>query len=291
MTRLQVAALVALMVGGAGAAVVRALWPRHAVAWGGLRRDAVVDDPGTQPSVASGPLATLARYIERRAGDGLRLVELDAEAVAARLLIGLAAGGLGTVVAVGGLIAAGRLPASPLWLAVAGAMGLLAAWTLWRDVLERITRRRRDLTRAGADLVQLVAVGLTTDQSVDEAVRFALALDRGPDFARFRHEVTTAPLRGLTVWEALDRLGNEYDLRELRELATAVERQGLQGVPIATTVASMATALRERALDHLEREADRANASLAGPTLCFVVTTLVFLAYPLAMRIGEAFGG
>lgn len=289
MTRLQVAALVAVLVGGALAALVRALWPHPAAAPVLGRSGAGAS--GAQPATGSGPVATLARHIERRAGDGLRLVDLDAEAVAARLLIGLCAGGLGTVVGIGGLIAAGRLPASPLWLVVATGVGALAAWTLWRDVLERVARRRRDLARAGADLVQLVAVGLTTDQSVDEAVRFALALDRGPDFARFRQEVATAPLRGLTVWEALDRLGAEYDLRELSELATAVERQGLQGVSIASTVASMATALRERSLDRLEREADRANASLAGPTLCFVVTTLVFLAYPLAVRIGEAFGG
>ncbi len=60
---------------------------------------------------------------------------------------------------------------------------------------------------------------------------------------------------------------------------------------ITATVAAMAIALRQRALDRLERDADRANAALAGPTLCFVVTTLVFLAYPLAVRIREAFGG
>jgi hypothetical protein len=49
--------------------------------------------------------------------------------------------------------------------------------------------------------------------------------------------------------------------------------------------------MRERSLDELERDADRANANLAGPTMCFVVTTIVFLAYPLAIRIGDAFSG
>jgi hypothetical protein len=49
--------------------------------------------------------------------------------------------------------------------------------------------------------------------------------------------------------------------------------------------------MRERTLDDLERDADKVNANLAGPTICFVVTTIVFLAYPLAIRIGGAFGG
>ena len=47
----------------------------------------------------------------------------------------------------------------------------------------------------------------------------------------------------------------------------------------------------DETLDELEREADRANANLSGPTIGFVVSTIVFLAYPLAQRISDAFGG
>jgi hypothetical protein len=70
-----------------------------------------------------------------------------------------------------------------------------------------------------------------------------------------------------------------------------VERQGTQGVSIGESVAALATGMRARALDELEREADKANANLSGPTVGFVVATVVFLAYPLAQRISEAFGG
>ena len=49
--------------------------------------------------------------------------------------------------------------------------------------------------------------------------------------------------------------------------------------------------MRAKALDELERDADKANANLSGPTIGFVVTTIVFLAYPLAQRISDAFGG
>lgn len=60
---------------------------------------------------------------------------------------------------------------------------------------------------------------------------------------------------------------------------------------IGDTVATLAATMRATALDQLEREADQANANLSGPTIGFVVSTIVFLAYPLALRIGEAFGG
>ena len=45
--------------------------------------------------------------------------------------------------------------------------------------------------------------------------------------------------------------------------------------------------MRAKALDELERDADRANANLSGPTIGFVVSTIVFLAYPLAQRISD----
>ena len=37
----------------------------------------------------------------------------------------------------------------------------------------------------------------------------------------------------------------------------------------------MAAAMRAKTLDQLEREADAANANLAGPTIGFVVTMVV----------------
>ncbi len=80
-------------------------------------------------------------------------------------------------------------------------------------------------------------------------------------------------------------------MRELSEFAASIERQGLQGVSISDTVASLAASMRAKALDELERDADKANANLSGPTIGFVVTTIVFLAYPLAQRISDAFGG
>ena len=139
--------------------------------------------------------------------------------------------------------------------------------------------------------MQLVAVGLTTDQSVEEAIRFAVGVGGGPAMAQLRNGLLTAPQRGIAVWEALDLLGRDHHQRELCELAASIERQGTQGVSITDTVTTLAATMRTKALDDLEREADRANANLSGPTISFVVTTVVFLAYPLAIRISEAFGG
>ncbi|MDO9174695.1 MAG: type II secretion system F family protein, partial [Actinomycetota bacterium] len=139
--------------------------------------------------------------------------------------------------------------------------------------------------------VQLVAVGLTTDQSVEEAIRFALEVGRSDGFASLRAALHAAPQRGVAVWDALDEFGARLGISELTELAASVERQGTQGVAIRDTVETLAASMRSRALDELEREADLANANLSGPTIGFVVATVVFLAYPLVHRVNEAFGG
>lgn len=243
---------------------------------------------GWPSTLADGPAG---RWVLRRFGVGLHIAGLSALDVVTRVLASAGVVLFVVLGAVAALIAAGALPSSPLWAVVAIACAVLAGWVALRDVDHRVTTQRAALRRAANDFVQLVAVGLTTDQSVEEAVRFALSVGAGDAFAMIRAEVEAAPQRGVAVWESLDEFGHRVDVRELSEFAASVERQGMQGVSISDTVASLAGSMRAKALDELEREADKANANLAGPTIGFVVTTIVFLAYPLAQRISEAFGG
>lgn len=232
-----------------------------------------------------------ARLVERRFGAGLTVAALTPAAVVTRVLTSAGILLVGVLAAVTALTAMGLLPLSPVWLVVPVIAAAMGALTVVQDVASKIERRRGELRRASNDFVQLVAVGLTTDQSVEEAVRFALGVGSSTAFDALREELLTAPQRGIPLWEALDSFGRRYDVRELCEFATSLERQGLQGVSIGETVATLASAMRDKALDELEREADRANANLSGPTIGFVVSTIVFLAYPLAQRISDAFGG
>jgi hypothetical protein len=239
-------------------------------------------------TISCGPVGA---HIMTRWGNGLELAGLTTVDVVTRVLVATAAGTGMVVLSASALAALGAVAPSPLWLIAALIVGAASGWMMWSDAGSRVVRRRQELSRAVNDFVQLVAVGLTTDQSVDQAIQFALSVGDSTMFARLRRELATAPLRGIPVWEALEQLGDRYDQRELRDLGGSIERQGTQGVSITTTVATMAAAMRARSLDELERDADRANANLSGPTVCFVVTTVVFLAYPLALRISEAFGG
>ncbi len=239
-------------------------------------------------SLASG---ATGRWVAARFGSGLQMLQLTPSAVVTKVMVSVGTMLFVMFAAVAALITLGILPLSPVWPVLAVVCAVMAGWISLNDVANKIARCRRAVRRAANDFVQLVAVGLTTDQSVEEAIRFALTVGASESFDTLRHQISTAPQRGVAVWEALDEFGRTYDIRELSELAASIERQGVQGVSIGETVASLSEAMRAKALDDLERAADKANANLSGPTVGFVVTTIVFLAYPLVQRISDAFGG
>ncbi len=297
MSPLQIGAVVGLLVAGGVWALGRA-WQRaprslaaarQMMSGEGARGRTVQHAARSWQEVADNSAAS--RWVAQRFGGGLQMVGLSPGDVVTRVVTaaGVALVAVGLAAAAG--FAAGSLSPSPLWLPGALAVAAAFGWIMLSDVSSRIERRRRELRQAANDFVQLVAVGLTTDQSVEGAIRFALDVGGGEAFELLRAPVIAAPQRGIPVWEALEELGLQYEVRELVEFAVSVERQGLHGVSIGETVATLATAMRAKALDELERDADKANANLSGPTVGFVVATIVFLAYPLALRISEAFGG
>ena len=307
MNPLQIGALTGLLVAAAVGCVVLALQraprslasARHRLYGHDVGRSTVLphhDVDGHRASAADRIAEHLAggfagRMVVRRWGAGLQAIDLTVADVVSRVLASAGIMLFAVVAAVSALTATGLLSPSLLWPALAVVLAVMAGWITAHDISGRIERRHRELRQAANDFVQLTAIGLTTDQSVEEAIRFALAVGASDAFATLRAELETAPQRGLAVWEALEEFGTRHQVRELTEFAASIERQGLQGVSISDTVSTMAAAMRAKTLDQLEREADAANANLAGPTIGFVVTMVVFLAYPLAQRIGEAFGG
>lgn len=301
MNPLQIGAAVAVFVAAAAWCVARGL-RRAPVSLAAARRR-MHGAPGVQVGAISSDGAAVrawgaaladgpaGRWVGRRFAGGLQVIDLTVTDVVTRAAVSMAVLLVAVLGSVAALLSMGLLPLSSFWLVLAPAVAVMGGWVVVHDVADRIERARRRFRRTANDFIQLVAVGLTTDQSVEEAVRFALGVGAGAEFDALRAEVLSAPQRGVPLWEAIDGFGRTYDVRELGEFAASLERQGLQGVSISETVGSLATAMRAKSLDELERDADRANANLSGPTIGFVVTTIVFLAYPLAQRITDAFGG
>lgn len=179
----------------------------------------------------------------------------------------------------------------PLVVTVAApfAIGGLAGWYRLQAVLSAAAARHREFRAGVAAYIQLVSVCMTTRRSMTEAITYAADVGAGAAFETISAAVHAAPQMGLRVWEALDSVGVEYDTRELQDLASSVGHVARIGVGVESTVTAVATRMRQVALDDMQRDADRQTSSMFGPTMVFVLGTVAFLAYPLALRVLDAF--
>jgi tight adherence protein C len=227
--------------------------------------------------------------VDERLGSSLRLTGLTVPTVIGQIVVTAVVAGFTTLVMIAGLVAAGVISASPVWWLLVPAVSLLFAWRVVLDVRARAARRRTELRRVVNDFVQLLAVALTTNRSVEDALTFAADAGDGDGFELLRQTVATAQPMGITVWDALNAMADSYDLPELRGLTTSLQRQAGVGVSVAATIRTEAKSLRAKQLTELTDRADQANANLSLPTMGMVIGMVLFLAYPIMKQISDAF--
>ncbi|WP_420451776.1 type II secretion system F family protein [Ilumatobacter sp.] len=229
------------------------------------------------------------RLVDQRLASSLRLTGHTVPTVIGQIVVTAAVAGFTVFVVLAGLVATGTTSASPiLWLLVP-IVAALFGWRVVLDIRARAARRRTELRRVVNDFVQLLAVALTTNRSIEDALTFAADAGEGDGFDLLRQTVATAQPMGITVWDALNAMADTYDLPELRGLTTSLQRQAGVGVSVAATIRTEAKSLRAKQLTELTDRADQANANLSLPTMGMVIGMVLFLAYPIMRQISEAF--
>jgi Flp pilus assembly protein TadB len=298
MSRVQIAVLAGGLVVAATMLLVRALHPRPAsIAALRARYFRTSNEPVPSARATSWTLRVghslvgteLGLRLEARAGADLRAADLTVGEVIARAVVAAVVGAPTAAGVVLALLAAALVVPSPAVLVLVPLGAGLGIVSVAADIRNRCRSARQELRQAAADFVQLVAVSLTTSRSVEESVAFAAHAGDGAGYVRIRQAVSSAPQKGVTIWDALDEVGHTYQVAELRDLAASIQRQASVGASVEQTVSTLAASMRAKALDDLERAADRANSNLSGPTIGFVVGMVLLLAYPLAIRVSEAF--
>lgn len=295
MTPTTTAVLVAALSIGAVSATVRAFRPSPLTLRAVQQRvRADVPNRAHEPAWPDRIGRTLARgrlgaLVDRHLGAAIRLVGYTVPNVIGTVVLTVVVSAFAMTVAVAALIAA-RLVAGSLlpWLLVPTA-AVLFGWHVIADLRVRARRRKAELRRAVNDFVQLLAVALTTNRSVEDAVAFAADAGDGFGFELLRQSIDTAQPMGLSVWDALGAMADTYDLDQLRGLATSLQRQAGVGVSVAATIRTEASAMRARQLAEITDRADKANANLSLPTMGMVFGMVLFLAYPVMQQISEAF--
>lgn len=175
----------------------------------------------------------------------------------------------------------------PLELMI-GAMVLLAVVAFFlpdQNLKEEAAKRRRSFRHATSAYLDLVAISLAGGAAAEEALRAALVHGEGWTFERLRNALRDAQLAGTSPWEALGRLGEEINVRELIELASSVSLAGTEGATIRRSLVEKAASSRNHQLAEAETEAASATDRMILPLVVLLLGFVVFVLYPSLTRV------
>ena len=240
---------------------------------------------------ASATLTTLAKAVglehllSNSVRRDLRAVGRSPDDYIARcLLSGLIMGCLppliAAILAVGGFKVSLTVPAG---IALLFALGGVAVPAL--ELHQEAEKKRTDFKHALSAYLNLVGVNVAAGRGVEGALETAAAAGQGPAFTAIRRALYRAHITGQTPWAALDTLGTEIGIDELRELAATISLAGGVGAKVRESLAAKAATLRKRGLAEIQAAANSASERMAIPVVLLVIGLIVFIGYPAISRI------
>lgn len=214
----------------------------------------------------------------------LSLVGQSREMFLARCVVGALLGFLWPLVVFSPLTFLGVVtPVVPMWLMLLGALvGLLVPWA---TVVQKADERRRAFRHVLSAFLDLVAMNLSGGRGVPEALRSAASISDGEDMVRIRDTLEAAKLQGTTPWAALGQLGDELDLDELRDLASALALVAEDGAKVRESLTARAASMRAKELADAEGRAAARSQSMLVAQLLLCIGFLLFLIYPAVARL------
>jgi tight adherence protein C len=218
-----------------------------------------------------GPLLTLT---------GTSLEEVSGEVVLGAVVGLLLPGVWWMVVTAGGVHLS---LAVPLWvgLVFGCAGGVLPLFVLH----SRASRARQSARRVVGSFLNLVVLCLAGGMGIEGALHASAGIGDDDVSERILRSLVLAQDAGEAPWDALDRLGHDLGVTELRELAATVGLAGAEGARIRSTLAAKAGSIRRHDLAESESAANAVTERLFLPGVFLLVGFLVFIAYPAVARI------
>lgn len=183
------------------------------------------------------------------------------------------------VVAFGGRVVGLPIPlVIPMWLSLAGAaLGVLLAI---KDVKPAARKRRRAFSHALSAFCDVCGMSLAAGRGVESSIEAAAHAGTGWPFVEIQSALRAGYVRGETPWDALARLGNDADLDDLTEFASAISLAGEGGAAIKELVGSKARTIRDRLTSDVERTAASTTERMGIPATFLLLGFIVFLGFP-----------
>lgn len=254
--------------------------------------EAVAPDRGERARELRGRLGERAAAFYAKQGWEMRSVRADLSILersfdtflAQKVLFGLLGLIFGPLV-FAGLWFAGftNSPLLPLWLALvfAGLFFFLPDLEVKRDAKER----RAEFLHTLAQFLSLVGNSLAGGRGLPEALRAATELTDTWQMVRLRRCLVNARRTGISQAAALERLGEEIGVVELREVASSISLSADDGARIRESLMARAATLRERELAEAEGEAGAQSQMMLVAQIGLLCGLLIFLIYPALIAV------
>jgi hypothetical protein len=174
----------------------------------------------------------------------------------------------------------------PIWAALVFAAVFFFLPDL--ELRTQVEKRRRDFRHAIGAFLDLVAMNLSGGRGVPEALLAASEIGNGWAFWRIRDALSNARIAGQTPWQALGVLGEEVQVNELKDLASALSLVAEDGAKVRESLTARAASLRRRELADLEGQAGERSQSMLVAQMLLAAAFLIFLMYPAVQTLLHA---
>jgi pilus assembly protein TadC len=165
------------------------------------------------------------------------------------------------------------------------AFGAFGWYAVDVEVAEAATRARGEF-RAGVEAYfRLVAQARVSGAGPSEALELACADGNGWVFRRIRDRVLSAPLEGISAWDALSDLAAEMRIGELDDLGRIMAAASDEGQRVYDALSSKADALEDAATAAELEEANQRSEKLSMPVSLMALAFFIVVLVPALLSV------
>lgn len=211
----------------------------------------------------------------------LRLVGRSPEVHAASLLLAAIVGFFGPFVVLGAAAIRGWAPLGvglPLLAGVGGAV--VGPLLVHLQVHERVQEVRMDLRHQASAYLDVVTMLLAGNTGHEGALEQAARAGDGRLFRELRRRMREVAAAGRSLVDALDLVGRDLGVVELRQIAATASLSAAEGAPVARSLAAKCATLRATLASEQESEARLRTSRLTPPLVGMSLIFMALVIYP-----------
>jgi len=168
------------------------------------------------------------------------------------------------------------------WTICGGASGSIATLSRFRSQVKRSYAQARRIVCSFIDLVNL---GLAGGMGIEGALLSAAELGDSDLSQTLFGALCSARDAGRTPWSAVEAVGSDLGITELKEIATAAAIAGTEGARIRSTLSARVVSIRRHELAREEAAANSTSERLFLPGILLLLGFLIFVGFPAFARI------